>query len=82
MKKTIRHGGVVRCDVPNCPETFTTYSVSRLARRQAADVGWTRPKLRQMPDWENFGLGGGQGEEDRLLPVVSPGPSHVGGGVS
>jgi hypothetical protein len=45
MKKSIRHGAVVRCDIPGCDETFTTYSVSSLARVQAAAVGFKRLKM-------------------------------------
>lgn len=57
MKKTIRHGAVVHCDIPGCDETFTTYSVSSLARKQAADAGFVRLKMGGLPGWEEFGLG-------------------------
>jgi len=40
----ITHGGVVRCDIPNCPERFTTYSLLRLTRWQASKAGWHRPR--------------------------------------
>ena len=60
-KRSIRHGGVVSCDMqtvvetPNsittkdrCPETFTTYSESRLARGQAQNEKWTRVKAKRV----------------------------------
>lgn len=44
MKQPIRHGAVIKCEVPGCLASFTTYSVSSLARQQAADAGWVRVK--------------------------------------
>lgn len=41
-RRSIRHGGVVACDMPGCRETYTTYSVVTLARGQAARAGWHR----------------------------------------
>lgn len=57
----IRHGGVVKCDLvhvhevrgnlvfdPLCDETFTTYSMASLCRKQAANVGWVRVFVRKV----------------------------------
>lgn len=56
MKESIRHGGVVRCDMVfvdreqnfknECNERFVTYSVARLARAQAAVADWSRVKVK------------------------------------
>lgn len=78
MRQTIRHGGVVKCDVPGCKEQFTTYSVVAKAREQAANVGWTRPKLRTMPGWEEFGLGEGRGKVIDCCPSCKPKPRMTG----
>lgn len=58
MRVSIRHGAVVKCDVPNCKESYTTYSIVTLARTQAgggrvgktqarhdAGLGELRPRL-------------------------------------
>lgn len=55
MKRSIRNGGIVECDMVHvretssdvifenpCQEKFTTYSFASLARAQAAFVGWVR----------------------------------------
>ncbi len=39
---TIRHGGVVKCEMPGCTQRFVTYSVASKAREQAANAGWAR----------------------------------------
>lgn len=57
-KSSIRHGGVVRCDMvtvietpkgfaftEECEEKFTTYSVSKMAREQALGAKWVRVKV-------------------------------------
>jgi len=59
VKLPIKHGGCVRCEMVTvvetkndivfkkaCGESFVTYSVSRLVRAQAANAGWTRPKVK------------------------------------
>jgi len=56
MKESIRHGGVVRCDMAfvdgeqnfknECSERFVTYSVASLARSQAANADWERVKVK------------------------------------
>lgn len=59
MRSKIRHGGIVKCDVPDCTETFTTYSVLSLSRQQAALAGWLRIKLKTMRGWEQWEIGKG-----------------------
>ena len=59
MKESIRHGGVVRCDMVKvvetkktiafkgeCEERFISYSVSSLVRAQAANADWARVKVK------------------------------------
>lgn len=59
MKSSIKHGGVVRCDMVtvretkddmifehDCSERFVTYSMSSFARKQAAEAGWARVKVK------------------------------------
>lgn len=59
MKESIRHGGVLRCDMVKvvetkddivfkneCSERFVTYSVSSLVRAQAANADWARVKVK------------------------------------
>jgi len=59
MKESIRHGGVVRCDMVKvvetkndivfkneCGERFVSYSVSSLVRAQAANADWARVKVK------------------------------------
>jgi hypothetical protein len=56
MKESIRHGGVVRCDMAfvdgeqnfknECSERFVTYSVASRARAQAANADWARAKVK------------------------------------
>ena len=40
MKRPIRHGGLITCDVKGCTEKFLTYSVATLVRTQAVREGW------------------------------------------
>lgn len=43
MKTTIPiGGGILRCDAPNCPEQFVSYSISLYLRPQAIRAGWGR----------------------------------------
>jgi hypothetical protein len=59
MKESIRHGGVLRCDMVKvvetknaivfkneCEERFVSYSVSSLVRAQAANADWARVKVK------------------------------------
>jgi len=59
VKTSIRYGGVVRCDMVSvretkddvifehaCDEKFVTYSMTGLARAQAAFAGWIRVKAK------------------------------------
>jgi len=56
MKESIKHGGVVRCDMVfvdgeqnfknECRERFVTYSVASLAREQARRQDWVRVKVK------------------------------------
>ncbi len=72
-RRTIRHGGVVACDMPKCSSTFTTYSVVSLARAQAADAGWARIKGKSVKDDEGHILRDGAKKVD-LCPSCKPKP--------
>lgn len=75
MKRKIRHGAAVACDAPGCEATFTTYSVSSLARKQASEyAGFLRMKLGQMPGWESWGLGSKKTKKVDVCPGCKPKP--------
>lgn len=40
MKRPVRHGASITCDVRGCTEKFVTYSVSSFVRTQAEKEGW------------------------------------------
>lgn len=42
MKRPIKHGGLITCDVKDCSEKFLTYSVATMVRQQAEKTGWAR----------------------------------------
>lgn len=75
MKATIRHGAVVRCDVPKCKsEPFTTYSVSTIAREQAGGAGWSRRKLSEFTGWTEWGYGSSGRKVIDVCPACKPRP--------
>ena len=57
MRRAIRHGAVIVCDIDKCANTFVTYSMGSLARKQAAFLGWSRVKLNMLADWKELELG-------------------------
>lgn len=72
MRKTIRHGATLHCDVPGCASMFTTYSVVSLCRLQAANASWGRIKLGAMWQWESFGLGSSKTKRIDVCPEHVP----------
>lgn len=76
-RRKIPYGGVLKCDMPGCGETFTTYSVVTLARKQAVDAGWARVKGRTIQDGEGHSLESGARKID-LCPTHKPRPIMEG----
>lgn len=71
-RRSIRHGAVVQCDMPECRETFTTYCVAGLARKQAAAVGWSRVAASSV-EHGGHRLGTGKQKVD-VCPGCKPAP--------
>lgn len=78
-RRSIRHGGVVACDMPGCRETYTTYSVVTLARGQAARAGWHRVRGSTVRDQGGHLLASGSAKVD-LCPEHGPAPRMAGAG--
>lgn len=74
---TIRHGGVVKCDMPKCEQRFTTYSVVAKAREQAASAGWARVRGASVQDHEGHILAE-KGRKVDLCPSCKPKPKMTG----
>lgn len=74
---TIRHGGVLKCDIPKCEERYTTYSVVTKVRVQAANAGWARVKGKSIQDHEGHILATGAKKVD-LCPTHKPKPAMTG----
>lgn len=62
-RRAIPYGGVVACDADGCKETFTTYSLASLSRKQAAAVGWLRIKATLAKDARGNPVAGGFGNK-------------------
>jgi hypothetical protein len=82
MKESIRHGGIVRCDMVKvietkddivfrneCDERFISYSVASLVRAQAANADWARVKVK-LVKWPGNPPAGGSKKVD-LCPKHS-----------
>lgn len=44
--RSIRHGAVLQCQCPGCPEKFVSYSTRSIVRAQAKLAGWDRVKAK------------------------------------
>lgn len=77
MKSTIRHGATLKCDVPSCTSSFTTYSVSSKVREQAALAGWSRLPGSQAFDAKGNALGSSKIKVD-VCPACKPKPRMEG----